>query len=258
MPGNFEPGNSASKHTTYDSGFDSHPAVGGLAGQRKRRVSEEIGYLFLFGSIWEFIERFPRRARRDSCRRQASTLWIGNERLVGFRESGQDRQVFRANQTIDRKIVSSPADRSSRSRLASVPDSNETVWILRTLSSSTPSTRGAGWQRGSGRLREYLVAEPVKGKHLSPFPKEKINRPYTLIGSGTKEKAKLNLLASGNQNQVAESPTWIRIRPAVFSCRKPNSSHRFNLLCRFRQKRHIDSDSAKDVRKDKVSLTTMP
>ena len=27
MPGNFEPGNSASKYTTYDSGFDSHPAV---------------------------------------------------------------------------------------------------------------------------------------------------------------------------------------------------------------------------------------
>ena len=67
---------------------------GGLAGQRKRRVSEEIGYLFLFRPLWEFIERFPRRARRDSCRRQASSLWIGNERLVDFEKVVKTDKFF--------------------------------------------------------------------------------------------------------------------------------------------------------------------
>ena len=119
MPGNFEPGNSASKYTTYDSGFDSHPAVevawlvsGNEGYQKKLGIFSSSGP---FGnSLSDFLD-VPDGILADD---KASSLWIGNERLVGFRESGQDRQVFRANQTIDGRSYHHP--------LIDLPDPNFT------------------------------------------------------------------------------------------------------------------------------------
>ena len=67
-------------------------------------------------------------------------------------------------------------------------------------------------------------------------------------------KAKLNLLASGNQNQVAESPNVDSGFDLRFSHAERNQTQVIDStsFAVFDQSA-IDSDSAKDVRKDKVS-----
>ena len=114
--------------------------------------------------------------------------------------------------------------------LPSVPDSNETVWILK--NPLLKHTFDKGVRDGSvdpEDWREYLVAEPVKVRKTSFALSEREGKSavYAYWVGDEGVKAKLNLLASGNQNQVAESPNvGFRIRPAVFSCRKKsNSSH---------------------------------
>ena len=258
MPGNFEPGNSASKYTTYDSGFDSHPAVevawlvsGNEGYQKKLGIFSSSGP---FGnSLSDFLDVPDGILADDRLPPYGSetNAWLDFEKVV------KTDKFFGLTKPLTERSYHHPLIDLPDPDLPSAPDSNETVWILK--NPLLKHTFDKGVRDGSvdpEDWREYLVAEPVKVRKTSFALSEREGKSavYAYWVGDEGVKAKLNLLASGYQNQVAESPNVDSGFDLRFSHAERNQTQVIDStsFAVFDQSA-IDSDSAKDVRKDKVS-----
>jgi hypothetical protein len=258
-PGNFEPGNSASKFTTYDSGFDSHPAVevawlvsGNEGYQKKLGIFSSSGP---FGNqLSEFLD-IPDGIfvdDRPSPYGTETNAWLDFENVVRT-----DKLFGQAKQLTERSYHHPMIDLPDPD-LPSAPDSNETVWILK--NPLLKHTYDKGVRDGSVNpddWRDHLIAEPVKVRKTSFALSEREDKSavYAYWVGDDGVKAKLNLLSAGDQKQIAESPNVESGVDLTFTHPERNQTHVIDStsFAVFDQSA-IDSDSAKDIRNDKISV----
>jgi hypothetical protein len=257
-PMNFEPGNSASKFTSYDSGFDSHPAVevawlvsGNEGYQKKLGIFSSSGP---FGdSLSEFLD-VPDGIFVDDRSSPYGTepnAWLDFEKVV------KTDKLLGLGKNLTERSYHHPLITLPDPDLTGTTDSNETVWILK--NPLLKHTYDKGIRDGSVKpedWRNHLIAEPVKVRKTSFALSEKEDKPavyaYWVADEGV--KAKLNLLSSNTQKQVAESPNITTGFDLGFAHPEKNQTQVIDAssFAVFDQSA-ITSDDTKNVRNDKIS-----
>ena len=257
-PMNFEPGNSASKFTSYDSGFDSHPAVevawlvsGNEGYQKKLGIFSSSGP---FGdNLSEFLD-IPDGIfidDRPSPFGSEENAWLDFEKVVKTDKLlGQAKQL--SERSYHHPLVGLPDP-----DLPSSPDANETVWILKNPLLKHSFDKGVrDGTVNPDDWRDHLIAEPVKVRKTSFVLSESEDKSavYAYWVGDEGVKTKLNLLTSSEQKQVAEAPSVSSGFDLTFSHSERNQTQVMDAssFAAFDQSA-IDSESANDIRNDKIS-----